>query len=60
MKLSAAFLGLRIAYAFLYIGIESQSLSYLRSASWFTSVGCCMTLLIKAGNAFANGTRMVL
>ena len=60
MKLSAAFLGLRIAYTFLYIGVESQGLSYLRSLSWMMSVGCCMTLLIKAGNVLANGTRMVL
>ena len=60
MKLSGIFLGLRLAYTFLYIGIESQSLSYLRSLTWMASVGCCMTLLIKAGNVLANGTRMVL
>ena len=60
MKLSGAVLGLRIAYTFLYIGVESQNLSYLRSLTWIMSVGCCMFLFIKAGNIFASGTRMVL
>ena len=60
MKLSGAVLGLRGAYTLLYIGVDSQNLSYLRTLTWMTSVGCCMTLLIKAGNVLANGTRMVL
>ena len=49
-KISGTFLGLRIAYTFLYIGVDSQNLSHLRSLAWMGSIGCCLTLLVKAGN----------
>lgn len=50
-----AFLGLRIAYTFLYIGVESRKFSFVRTLVWMTSVGCCMTLLFKAGNVLVDG-----
>ena len=60
VKLSCAVIGLRVLYTFLYIGIDTQSISYLRTLTWNASVGCCLYMLIKAGNVLANGTRMVL
>lgn len=59
-KVCGAFLGLRVAYTFLYIGVESQNFSIVRTLVWNTSVGCCMTLLIKAGNVLVDGKGMTL
>lgn len=55
LQMCGAFLGLRVVYTFLYIGIESRKLSFVRSLVWMMSVGCCMTLLFKAGNVFVDG-----
>ncbi len=60
MKLCGAFFGLRIAYTVVYIGVESPKLALLRTAVWMTSVGCCMTLLFKAGNVLVDGKGMRL
>ena len=60
LKLCAAFLGLRVAHTVLYITTESQKLSYLRSLAWGSSVGCCLILLIKAGNVFVDGKGMLV
>ena len=60
LEICGAFLGLRTLYTFLYIGIDSPKLSVARTLVWNTSVGCCMTLLVKAGNVLVDGKGMKL
>lgn len=59
-KICGAFLALRIAYMFLYIEVESMKLSYVRTLVFLMSVGCCITLLLKAGNVLVDGKGMRL
>ena len=60
LQICGVFLGLRVAYTFLYIGVESPKLSFVRTVVWMTSVGLCMTLLFKAGNVLVDGKEMRL
>lgn len=47
---AGAYLGLRVAYIFAYIGITRQKYSYLRSMIWAISTGVLFRLFWKAGN----------
>ena len=60
LKMCGAFLGLRVVYTYVYIGVESPKLALVRTLVWMTSVGCCMTLLFKAGNVLVDGKGMRL
>lgn len=59
-SMCGAFLGLRVVYTYVYIGVESPKLALVRTLVWMTSVGCCMTLLFKAGNVLVDGKGMRL
>lgn len=47
-----AYLGLRIVYAFAYIGISSSSASYIRSALWVASFSLCFRVFAQASKVF--------
>lgn len=46
----ASYIGLRVIYSFLYVKVEKNKASYLRSGTWGTSVAVLMTMFVKAGN----------
>ena len=50
-----AFLGLRVAYLAIYLGITETRLSYARTAIWMSSVVVCFYVLISAGLVMMNG-----
>lgn len=51
-----AFLGLRMLYTVLYISVVDKTLSNLRSLVWMGSAGCCLYLMVKAGNVLVDGS----
>lgn len=55
LQVCGVFLGLRVVYMFLYIGVDSQKLSFVRTLVWNMGVVCCMILLFKAGNVLVDG-----
>jgi len=46
----ASYIGLRVIYSFLYVKVEKNKTSYLRSGTWAASVAVLMTMFVKAGN----------
>ena len=53
-----AFLGLRVAYLAVYMGVSKPPLSYARSLIWMLSVGVCFYVMISAGMVMMNGGLM--
>ena len=51
-----AFLVLRALYTVAYIAVADKKLANVRSAFWIGSVGCCLYLMIKAGNVLVDGS----
>ena len=51
-----AFLALRAVYAVVYVVVADQKLSGIRSLIWMGSVGCCLYLMVKAGNVLVNSS----
>ncbi|KAF2751758.1 hypothetical protein M011DRAFT_463266 [Sporormia fimetaria CBS 119925] len=51
---TAAYLALRVAYIFLYIGVTKPKLSYARSVSWGVSWLLLMTVYVQAGSKVAK------
>lgn len=51
---AAAYLGLRAAYALAYIGIDDNSLSYIRSGLWVASWSLCFRVFVLAAKVLAN------
>ncbi|CAN9263861.1 unnamed protein product [Alternaria alternata] len=47
---SGAYIGLRLVYSFMYVKIQTNTPSYLRSITWTASVAVLMTMFVKAGN----------
>ncbi|CAN9316293.1 unnamed protein product [Alternaria alternata] len=47
---AGAYIGLRLVYSFMYVKIQTNTPSYLRSVTWITSVAVLMTMFVKAGN----------
>lgn len=52
---SASFLALRTAHALVYVFVVDRKLSLARTPIWMSSVGCCLYLLVKAGNVLVDG-----
>jgi len=52
----AAFLGLRAAHSVVYVMVADQKVSSLRSMIWMASAGCCLYLMVKAGNVLVDGS----
>lgn len=50
-----AFMALRIAYLFAYIGITDARLSLARTGIWISSVAVCFYVLMSAGMVMVNG-----
>jgi uncharacterized MAPEG superfamily protein len=48
---ASAYLGLRILYSVLYINVEDNRTSFLRSGTWFAGVVLLATTYVKAGMA---------
>jgi uncharacterized MAPEG superfamily protein len=48
--LAGAYIGLRLVYSFMYVKIQTNTPSYLRSVTWTASVAVLMTMFVKAGN----------
>ncbi|OAX78722.1 hypothetical protein ACJ72_06967 [Emergomyces africanus] len=51
--IAAEYIGARIIYTALYMGVRSEGLSYLRTGVWAWSIGLPLYVLIKAGRALA-------
>lgn len=47
--LAMEYLGVRALYSFVYIGVRSEALSYLRTGLWAWSIGIPIWALVKAG-----------
>jgi len=45
----------RGAYSLIYINSTSKLMGYARTVAWFTSIGSCLGLFIRAGNKFYTG-----
>lgn len=52
---AGAFLGLRVLYAFLYVGAKTQAVSVGRSLVWMGSVGLCWRVFIRAARELGKG-----
>ena len=50
------FLGLRAAHAMVYVAVTDNALSSSRTFIWMGSVGCCLYLMVKAGNVLVDGS----
>lgn len=48
-----AYLGLRIAYAYVYVNVSNQKYSYIRTAIYFVSSGILMRVFWKAATKLA-------
>ncbi|PGH11186.1 hypothetical protein AJ79_05028 [Helicocarpus griseus UAMH5409] len=51
--IAAEYIGARIIYTALYMGVKSEGVSYLRTGVWAWSVGLPLWGLIKAGRAMS-------
>ncbi|EEH36429.1 hypothetical protein PAAG_06847 [Paracoccidioides lutzii Pb01] len=51
--IAAEYIGARVIYTALYMGVKSEAVSYLRTGVWAWSVGLPLWGLIKAGRALA-------
>ena len=49
------FLVFRALHAVAYVTVEDKKYALTRSPFWAGGVGCCLYLLIKAGNALVDG-----
>jgi uncharacterized MAPEG superfamily protein len=49
--IAGAYLGLRVLYSVLYINVEDNKTSFLRSGTWFAGVVLLATTYVKAGMA---------
>jgi hypothetical protein len=52
---AAEYLAARVLYSVLYVTVQSEKTSYLRSAAYFWSVGIPFYVLWKAGWKMAEG-----
>lgn len=50
--LGAGYLAARLMYAVAYIGIENETLSYVRSIFWWTSNGICFWAIVEGARVF--------
>ncbi|KDQ50561.1 hypothetical protein JAAARDRAFT_710448 [Jaapia argillacea MUCL 33604] len=55
-KYAIAFVGLRIAYNYIYINQSTQLQAALRSVTWMTGLLMPMTIVIKAANKISEST----
>ncbi|EEH10909.1 conserved hypothetical protein [Histoplasma capsulatum G186AR] len=51
--IAAEYIGARMLYTVLYMGVKSEGLSYLRTGVWAWSIGLPLYGLVKAGRALA-------
>ncbi|KAK4685983.1 hypothetical protein P7C73_g4147, partial [Tremellales sp. Uapishka_1] len=52
---AGAYLVSRVVYNLLYITTTDNNIAKARTLTYFAGIGACFTLLIQAGNKFANG-----
>lgn len=50
---AATYLGTRVLYTVLYMTLRGEAASYLRSATYFFSIGIPLWVLWRAGNKIA-------
>ncbi|KLJ07862.1 hypothetical protein EMPG_16644 [Blastomyces silverae] len=58
--IAAEYIGARMIYTALYMGVRSEGLSYLRTGVWAWSIGLPLYGLIQAGRALAGGEGDIL
>ncbi|KAI9792338.1 MAG: hypothetical protein M1833_001109 [Piccolia ochrophora] len=58
--IAAEYIGARVLYTLLYIGVRSEPLSFVRTGVWYWSIGIPMWSLYKAGKALNNVDRVAV